>query len=154
MLKLGPRGRVVFCALFFGSEAVLIATATMRSDQSYGFRMFPESSSITVHVDRKLDGDEVEPIVDGRWEAEDCDGKAHTWIWNKMVRSPATWRFDKGVGAPYGVENQVQRTRDALVWVADHTPSDCETRGFSATIEARRNGHAPERFTLEVPRAR
>jgi hypothetical protein len=154
MLDLGPRGRTVFLALFFGSEAVLIGTATMRTDRSYGFRMFPESSNITVHVQRRLDGDQLVPIVDGRWQAHDCQSNPHQFTWNKMVRSPAPSRLDKPLGAPYGVENEVQRTADALRWVADHTPDDCETRAFVATIEARKNGRPLPETTLEVARAR
>jgi hypothetical protein len=154
MLDFGPRGRTVFLALFFGSEAVLIGTATMRTDRSYGFRMFPESSSVTVHVQRRLDGATLVPIVENRWQANDCQGNAHQFMWNKMVRSPAPFRLDRSVGAPYGVENEVQRTADALRWVADHTPDDCETRAFVATVEARKNGRPLPDFSLEVARAR
>jgi|SRR5579883_2582178 len=154
MLDLGPRGRTVLLALFFGSEAVLVGTATLRTDRSYGFRMFPESSTITVHLSRRLDGGVLSRVVDGRWEARDCGGARHAFSWGHMVRSPAPSRLDKPVGAPYGVENEVQRTEDAMRWVAAHTADDCETKAFVATVERRRNGRALDDVTLEVARER
>jgi hypothetical protein len=51
------------------------------------------------------------------------------------------------------VDNEVQRTTDAMRWVLDHTPQDCETRAFVATVDARKNGRAPYSVDLEVPRA-
>jgi hypothetical protein len=154
MLDLGPRARLVFLGLFFGSEIVLIATAGMRSDRSYGFRMFPESSRITVHLSRRLDGDRLVPVEGGRWQARDCSGSPHSVVWGRLVRSPAPWRLDQSVPAPYGVESEVHRTKDALVWVAEHTPEDCETRALVAKVEARRNGRDPYEIDLEVPRGR
>ena len=153
LFDLGPRGRVIACAVFFGSEVLLIATAGMRSDRSYGFRMFPESSSITVHVSRRLADGTLVPIEKGRWRARDCGGEEHDVVWGKMVRSPAPWRLDSPVPAPYGVESEVHRTRDALQWVVDHTPQDCETRALVAKIDTRRNGRAPEEIDLEAIRA-
>jgi hypothetical protein len=170
MLDLGPRGRTVLCGVFFGSEGLLIATAGLRSDRSYGFRMFPESSSIIVHVSREVDGRDARdetgarmlvPIENGRWEAKDCSGAPHTFVWGKMVKYPAPWKLapdvrfkDVRVPAPYGVESEEHRTRDALRWVADHTPDDCETRAFVADIEPTKNGVPLEPVKIEVTRAR
>jgi hypothetical protein len=154
MLDLGARGRAVFCALFFGSEALLVATAGMRSDRSYGFRMFPEASTIVVHVSRRLDDGRLVPIEGGRWQARDCAGAVHAFRWGAMVRYPAPGQLDVPVGAPYGVESEVHRTRDALAWVATHTPEDCETRALVAHIEARKNGRAVEPIDAEVAHAR
>ena len=154
MLDLGPRGRTAFLALFFGGEVALIATATMRTDRSYGFRMFPETSNITVHVERRLDGGKLVPIVEGQWGARDCQGSTHSFTWARMVPWPAPNRLDRSVGAPYGVENEVQRTADALRWVADHTPDDCETKAFVATIDARKNGRPQPQVSFEVTRGR
>ena len=81
MVELGGRARTLFCVLFFGSETVLVATAGMRSDRSYGFRMFPESSTIVVHVSRRLDGGRLVPIEHGSWQTHDCAGGAHTLRW-------------------------------------------------------------------------
>jgi hypothetical protein len=153
MLDLGARGRTLFCAVFFGVELLLIATAGTRSDRSYAFRMFPEVSTITVHLSRRLDGGRVVPVEGGRWQAHDCSSKGRSFQWAAMVRPPAPASLDMPVGAPYGVESEVERTRDAMRWVAEHTPDDCETRAFVARIEASRNGRALEPVDVEVARA-
>ena len=152
MLDLNPRWRAIACVLFFGAEAVLIATAGMRSDRSYGFRMFPEASSLTVHLSRKLADGTLERVEDGRWHTHDCSGTPYVVLWGKMVHPPAPSKLDVSVAAPYGVESEVHRTRDAMQWVLDHTKEDCETRGFVAKIKARRNGGAPYDVDLEVTR--
>jgi hypothetical protein len=155
MFDLGPRGRAIVCAVFFGGEAILLATAGMRTDRSYGFRMFPESSSIVVHLSRRLsNGSLVAVGKKGHWDALDCAGGKHPFEWGKMVRFPAPARLEANVGAPYGIENEVQRTRDAMQWVADHTPDDCETRAFVATVDARKNGRPPYPIEIEVARER
>jgi hypothetical protein len=151
-LDLTTRGRAVFCALFFGSEVLLFATAGLRTDRSYGFRMFPEASTITVHVSRRLRDGSVVPVVGGTWTPQGCDGPPHPFVWGKMVRFPAPGRLDALVGAPNGVDNEVQRAHDALAWVAAHTPEDCETRAFVAHVEALRNGQPVAPIDFEVPR--
>lgn len=154
MLNVGVRGRTIFCALFFGSEALLVATAGMRSDRSYGFRMFPEASAITVHLSRRMESGDLVPVQAARWQARDCSGAVHSFSWGKMVHYPAPWRFDAPVDAPYGVESEVHRTRDALAWVAAHTPEDCETRAFVAHVVPAKNGRVLDAIDLEVWHAR
>jgi hypothetical protein len=58
------------------------------------------------------------------------------------------------VGAPYGVESEVHRTRDALAWVVTHTPDDCETRALVARIEPRKNGRPVEPIDVELAHGR
>jgi hypothetical protein len=142
LLDLSARGRVVVCALFFGCETALVATAGLRSDRSYGFRMFPESSSVTVHLSRLRADGTVTPIEEGQWQTHDCQGQPHVVRWETMVRAPAPWRLNASVPAPYGVDSEIHRTRDAMQWVLDHTPEDCETQGLVAKIDVRRNGQA------------
>jgi hypothetical protein len=151
-LDLTKRGRAVFCVIFFGSEVVLVATAGLRTDRAYGFRMFPEASAITLHVSRRLQDGTVVPLTGGSWTPHGCEGAPHTFVWGKMVRFPAPWKLDAPVGAPYGVDNEVQRARDGLAWVAAHTPEDCETRAFVAHVEAVRNGRPEAPVDFEVPR--
>jgi hypothetical protein len=154
MLDLGPRARITFCVLFFGVEAVLIATAGMRSDRSYGFRMFPESSAIVLQVSRRTADGKVTPITGGKWQARDCDGKGHWLSWGKLVRFPAPSKLGERVGAPYGIESETQRAEDAVRWVASNTPEDCETRALIAHIERKKNGYPVEPVDLEVTRDR
>jgi hypothetical protein len=153
MVDLAPRGRAVFAVVFLVAQGVLIATAGGRSDRSYGFRMFPETSSIVVHVARRLDDGREAPIVNGRWDARDCAGATKTFVWGRMVRPPGPARLDGPSGAPYGVESGVARTKDALAWVAAHS-GDCETRAFVAHVELKKNGVPSGAVDLEASRGR
>ena len=143
---------MIACVIFFGAEALLIATAGMRSDRSYGFRMFPEASSLTVHLSRKLEDGTLERVEDGRWRTHDCSGTQYFVFWGKMVHAPAPSKLDVSVPAPYGVESEIHRTRDAMQWVLDHTKEDCETRALVAKIKVRRNGTTPYDVDVEVTR--
>ncbi len=145
--------RRAFVAVFLVVDAALIGTAGLRADRSYGFRMFPEASTVSVHVSRRLDGGRVAPIEGGRWEAMDCAGSRHKLAWSRMVRSPAPWRLDAELGAPYGVEASVAEVRGALDYVATHTPEDCETRALVAEVTTRRNGGPPSVVTFEASRS-
>ena len=50
IFDLGPRARVVFVALWLGVQLALVATASLRPEHAFAFRMFSES---TTDVDRK-----------------------------------------------------------------------------------------------------
>ena len=76
-------------------------------------------------------------------------GSATDWSGN-----PAPGQLDMPIGAPYGVESEVHRTRDALTWVAAHTPDDCETRALVARIEPRKNGRMLDPVEWEAARGR
>jgi hypothetical protein len=145
--------RRAFVAVFLIVEAALVATAGLRADRSYGFRMFPEASTVSVHVSRRLDGGRLVPLQAGRWDAKDCGGAGHRLAWGKMVRPPAPWRLDAELGAPYGVEASLEEARGALDYVASHTPEDCETRALVAEVTTRKNGGPPSVVTFEAARS-
>jgi hypothetical protein len=115
--------------------------------------MFPESSSLTVHLFRRLEDGTLAAVEDDRWRTRDCNGTGYIVSWGKLVHAPAPSKLDVSVPAPYGVESEVHRTRDAMQWVLDHTKEDCETRGFVAKIKARRNGGPPYDVDIEVTRS-
>ena len=154
--SIGKRGRAFVCVVFFGGEALLIGTAKMRSDRSYGFQMFPESSTVTTCTSRggSRDGRGKSRSRRGFWQANDCSGAPHPFVWQKMVRAPAPWRLDAPVGAPYGTESEVHRAREALRWVTEHTPDDCETQSFAAEVYLHKNGRSTGSVTFEVEHVR
>jgi|SRR4051812_14787588 hypothetical protein len=153
VLDLGPRARRWLCGLLFGGEGILVATAPLRSDRSYGFRMFQEWSSVTVHLSRRLRDGRVVPVEStGRWQARDCRGQPHRFGWAKMVHAPAPHRLDVPGNAPYGIEDQVRRTAAAMRWVAAHTGDDCETAALIAHLAARQNLRRRPPIRLEVAR--
>ena len=47
--------RLVFCVAWITAQAVLILTAPRRADAAFGFRMFAESSTITVRLEREIE---------------------------------------------------------------------------------------------------
>jgi hypothetical protein len=150
-VELGPSGRVAFTLVFLASEAVFIATAGARADRSYGFRMFPESSSVSVHLRRRLKDGSVVPLdAAGRWEARDCKGVAHAFAWASYVRPPAPWRLDANIAAPYGVEASLEQVRGALAYVSARAADDCQTTAFVADVTMRKNGGDPVTVTAEA----
>jgi hypothetical protein len=134
-------------------QGVLIATAGSRPDRALGFRMFAESATVRLHVERVLDDGGLLPIgEDGAWEARDCAGEPHRFVWGEMVGYPAPWALERELHSPYGGNAALAQARAALGWVAAHTPADCQTLGLRAVVEVRRNGGAPEPHELAVER--
>jgi hypothetical protein len=78
---------------------------------------------------------------------------SHLVVWPKLVHSPAPAKLGSWVAAPYGVESEVHRTRDAMEWVLHHVKEDCETVALVAKIKARKNDRPAEDLVVEVPRA-
>jgi hypothetical protein len=146
--------RTAFAAAWLAVQAYLIATAGARPDRALGFRMFAESGTVRLHVERVLDDGGMIPIGgDGEWEARDCAGEPHRFAWGRMVGYPAPWALDQELHSPYGADAGAAEARAALEWVAAHTPEDCQTLALRARVEVRRNGGAPERRELTVERA-
>lgn len=146
-----PPLRSAFAAVYLAIQALLIVTAGGRVSHSFGFRMFEESASIEVHVERVLDGNVHKPLAD-EWLAHDCSGAPHVLRWKDLVRFPAPRWLDTGIAQPYGVDTGVAIARAAIGFVATHTPDDCETRAFVATIKRVRNGLTLPPLTFETRR--
>lgn len=146
--------RAGFAAAWLVAQGALIATAGSRPDRAFGFRMFAESGTVRLHVERVLDDGGLIPIgEDGAWEARDCAGEPHRFEWGHLVAYPAPWALDGELHSPYGTRAGLAQARAALEWVAAHTDGDCQTLGYRAVVEVRRNGGAPERHEIAVERA-
>jgi hypothetical protein len=139
--------RAAFVVAWLAAQALLVATAGGRIQHAFGFRMFEESSTVAVHVERLVDGGSL-PIGDA-WQARDCAGVAHTYRWRALVPAGPTV-LDVGRLAPYGADAAVAQARAAVAWVAAHTPDDCDTPALVATVRAVKNGRPlpPLRFTV------
>jgi len=146
--------RTAFAALFLAGQAALIATAGLRADHSYAFRMFEESSTVRVRVFRVLDDGGLLPVENEAWEARDCAGAPHRFAWGDYVRWPAPSRLDTTVLAPYGVAAALAEARGAVEWIAAHTRDDCQTLAWRAEVTTRRNGARAETVTFTVERRR
>ena len=154
MLDLGPRSRLVFAAAWLVAQAALVATAGDRSDNAFGFRMFNESSTLNVHLSRRVDsmsghGTVLVPVVDGEWIAKDRDGRPHRIKWRERVHEAALSAFDRTFHASYGAAAQLARLQLALDDVAAHMPDDAETRGLVLEVDVRKNGREPYVVRME-----
>lgn len=144
----GPNYRIVVAIVWVLVQSALIVTAGRRSDGSFGFRMFNESSTIRVALFREVAGPGgtlTRVHVDrGAWTASANDGTRHRLSWYDRVPTPY-WIFDQEMHASYGASAQLARLQGALDDVASHlSPSeDDETHRLLLEVMVRRNGREP-----------
>ncbi len=148
MLELGPRARVAFAAVWLAGQAALVVTASRRPDGIFGFRMFPEASTMQVRLARMTAAGEV-AAPGGEWSARDASGQLRHFSWRDRVRDPVLSSLDARVFASYGADTQLARLGRALDDVADHLPEDAETERLVAHVTVWRNGRDPVTSTLE-----
>jgi len=148
VLDLGPRARVAFAACWIAGQATLIFTAGARADHAFGFRMFPEASTLEIHLSREVGG-QVVPAPRGEWSARDAQGQLRHFAWHDRVRDPILSSIDTRVFASYGADAQLARLQRALDDVADHVPEDGETVRLRADVMVRWNGRGAVARTLE-----
>lgn len=140
--------RVVFGAAWVAGQVALVFTAAARPDHIFGFRMFPEASTIEIHLWRETAGGVIR-AARGEWSARDTAGQLRHFSWRDRVRDPILSSIDARVFASYGVDAQLARLGRALDDVADHVPEDAETRRLVAEIVVRRNGGEPRTVALQ-----
>lgn len=150
------RRRMAFIVVWVVVQFTLVLTADRRPDGAFGFRMFPESSTLRVSLYRELrgpDGAARRVRVDqGRWVAGDARGVKHAFAWTDWVRRPELGAFDQEISASYGVEAQLSRFSAALDDLAAHVSSDCDTERFVLEISVRKNGREPYTVEFVSPR--
>lgn len=142
VLDLGPRARVVFAACWIAGQCALVLTASGRSDHIFGFRMFPEASTLEIHLSR-ITASATLATADGEWSASDTHGQLRHFSWRDRVRDPVLAAIGVRVFASYGVDAQLARLQRALDDVADHLDGDAETFRLRAEVVVRRNGGDP-----------
>jgi hypothetical protein len=139
---------VIFAAAWVSLQLGLVLTASRRPDGVFGFRMFPESSTVEVALFRDLGRARV-PVADGAWTARDASGVARAFAWRDRVKRPELAAFDVEMHASYGAAAQLARWQAALDDVAAHIPADAETRRLALDVTVRRNGREPRVVHLE-----
>jgi hypothetical protein len=150
VVDLGPRSHaaVAIAAAWLAGQAALVLTAGARPDHIFAFRMFPEASTLEVHLARVTrDGERATP--GGEWSARDASGQLRHFAWRDRVRDPVLSSLDARVFASYGATTQLARLQRALDDVAEHLPEDAETLKLVAHVTVWRNGREPVRSTLE-----
>ncbi|HLK41609.1 MAG TPA: hypothetical protein VKU41_32900, partial [Polyangiaceae bacterium] len=133
MIDLGPRARVAFALTWLALQAGLVLSAARREDGTFGFRMFPEASTIEIHLWRETRQGSVE-AVGGEWSAHDASGQLRHFSWRDRVRDPTLGAIGTTVFASYGVDAQLARLQRALDDVVDHPPDDDETLRLRADV--------------------
>ncbi len=147
-VELGPRARVGFAAIWLAAQASLVLTAGSRADAAFGFRMFSESSTLSVVLSRRIasptgHGTIVVPVDDGVWLARDPVGALHRFRWRDRIKEPGLAIFDATFHASYGAAAQLARLQAALDDVASHVTEDAETRSLALDVTVRKNGREP-----------
>jgi hypothetical protein len=147
VLHVGSRARVAFAAAWIAGQAALVLTAALRPDRIFAFRMFPEASTMEIHLMRDVGGARL-AAARGEWRARDRSGQPHVWSWADRVRDPVLGQLDTRVFASYGITTQLARLQRALDDVADHIPDDVETVRLVAGVDFWKNG--AERTTVTL----
>ena len=132
---------------WIAGQAALVLTASLRPDHIFGFRMFPEASTIEIHLSRDA-GAGFARTPRGEWSARDASGQLRHFSWHDRVRDPLLSALDARVFASYGVDAQLARLQRALDDVMDHAGEDDETHQLRADVVVRKNGGAPVVVTL------
>jgi hypothetical protein len=141
-------GRFLFAGLYLAGQVALVLTAEARPDHIFGFRMFPEASTLEIHLFRDTRGGSVRALR-GDWSARDGSGQLRHFAWRDRVRDPVLASIDARVFASYGVGTQLARLGHALDDVADHVAEDAETLRLRAEVIVRKNGGDPVTVRLE-----
>ena len=126
------------------AQGALVATAPLRADHAFGFQMFSESSTMSIHLSRRLDGGAVVDVPSGgEWTARGPDGRLHRLAWRDRIKDPLLSNLDTTMQAAYGEAAQLARAKAALDDVAAHIPEDSETKALVADVTVRKNGRDP-----------
>lgn len=147
----GSSLRILFGVAWIALQAVLILTAGRRPDGAFGFRMFPESSTIKIALFRELGHGERVHVERGAWSAGDANGFVRRFDWHDRVKEPHLGVFDVEIPASYGSATQLARLDAALDDISRHVPDDNDTRRFLLEVTIRRNGREPYTVHLAGP---
>lgn len=143
MLDLGRRGRLAFAALYVGVMLCVVVSAQFRPDRVFGFQMFNESSTVNIHLFRRVrHAKRLEPLVNGEF-VESVHGVPRRFRWNDRVHDPTLGRLDVITHAKYGLEGQLFRLQLALDDFTRELPAGAQTSELVAVVDTLKNGRAP-----------
>jgi hypothetical protein len=147
--------RIFFLIAFFSLQITICAFADSPvrrgdlrsySDGAFAFRMFPEWTTVSIHLKRSVgqhDPFTVTDVANGTWVSHTKSGELRTFAWRDRVRQPELSTFDVTFAAPYGANAEVMRLHEALLDVCNHLKEDVDTNRLSLAITVRKNGHEP-----------
>lgn len=147
MVDLGPAARSSLAAIWVVGQTAMVLTAGLRPDHIFAFRMFPEASTLDIHLSRETGAFNL-PAPRGEWAAKDEAGQLRHFSWRDRVRDPVLESIDVPMFASYGLDAQLARLQRALDDVADHIPQDNETVRLRADVLVSKNGREATTVTL------
>lgn len=151
---LGPRARVAFAVVWLGAQVTLIATAGLRPEHAFGFRMFSESTTAVLHLHRRTFDGELTSEEQGGWWTRDKGGARVHLSMRDYIDAPELSYYDERMPAAYGQEAELWRLRRALDNTLARLGDDNRTTaGFVVDVTLRRGGGPPSTVRV-VSRAR
>ena len=140
IFDLGPRARVVFVALWLGVQLALVATASLRPEHAFAFRMFSESTTDVLHLSRRtFDGDLVS-CDSGSWWTRTRSGARINHSIRDYIDAPELSYYDIRMPASYGRAAELARLKAALDYVIGRLGDDDRTTAQLVVDVAMRSG--------------
>src|SRR5262245_7973061 len=92
------QAKVGVAAAWIAGQAALVLTAGQRADGAFGFRMFSESSTVSMRLFRHVDAPSGHGTValeapGGDWTARDANGAPQRFSWRARVKEPQLATF-------------------------------------------------------------
>jgi len=150
LFDLGPRARVAFAVAWLGAQAALIATASLRPEHAFGFRMFSESTTEVLHLQRRtFDGDLVS-CDHGAWWTRTSRGARLYLSMRDYIDAPELSFYDIRMPASYGRAAELARLQAALDDVIGRLGDDDRTTAqFVVDVALRSGAGVASHVTIE-----
>jgi len=154
IFDLGPRARVAFAALWLGAQATLVATAELRPEHSFGFRMFSESTTAVLHLSRRTFDGELVSSDNGGWWTRTSRGARLYLSMRDYIDAPELSFYDIRMPAAYGRAAELARLAAALDYVIGRLGDDDRTTAQFVVDVTLRSGAGVESHVTIASRAR
>jgi hypothetical protein len=128
----------VFALLYVVGMLSVVVSAQFRPDRVFGFQMFNESSTVNIHLFRRVrHGRRLLPLVNGEFS----EG-GRVLRWTDRVHDPTLEKLDVPTHAKYGLEGQLFRLQFALDDFMSQLPRHAQTSELVAVVDTVKNGRS------------